>query len=478
MRRTRAPVDGLLAAWAPWPVARSRNAELPQDCLQRCDEVRRDAKFPAPVMEQVPKVQQMLGNYAGLAVSCAELFGHEPADPSQAAATLRGMWEKRELPLTFLTRLADSMEEEQLPEIFGALLAEICRRVQGRDLMDQKCEDLHWVTQICATKGPLARLLVTLPIFHPPAASPVVQPFMPMMPGSSSNKPQQPGEGFRLQTQSLLGFVLSPTCVDTALYKDKSARQIHFQNLARKTQPMVTSAQRMLRHSMREVMTQAGGIVNPLLRSGDATREAVLLWFAALVTGTESRTKSSNTLDEGGGPSHFVDSMDNSPMPMHQNLDMRLQMQLMQANMQGFATPGMSLNALWCLMTLVKPIKLAQVTTLDPFYILLEGDVHARALGAFREEARFGDSDEVEGAKELAKADGLISESPKFTTQAGRPPAIRHGVAGHFAASRGIAWRKTAHAASQRHNMIATLQSCLTLPHLTLRQYTFKVYAP
>jgi len=110
--------------------------------------VRRDGKYPAPVMGQLPKVQQMLGNYAGLAVSCAELFGLEPVDPSQAAATLRGMWEKRELPLTFMTRLAESMEEEQLPEVFGALLAEICRRLQGRDLMEQKCEDRRWGSRV------------------------------------------------------------------------------------------------------------------------------------------------------------------------------------------------------------------------------------------------------------------------------------------------------------------------------------------
>merc|ERR1719454_1422012 len=103
---------------------------------------------------------------------------------------------------------------------------------------------------------------------------------------------------------------------------------------------------------MGEILAQSTGIVNPLLRIDEATRNAVLCWFGALVTGTESRTKSSNTLDEGGGPNHFVDSMQNSPMPMHQNLDMRLQMQVMQARMQGFATPGMAINTFSSLLML------------------------------------------------------------------------------------------------------------------------------
>jgi hypothetical protein len=382
--------------------------------------VRRDAKYPPGCLEQLPKVQQMLGNYGALSATCAELFGSESVPPEQAAATLAAMHEKQELPINFLLRLAEGVDEDQLMPVFSPLLAQVGQGLQGRDLVDQKGEALNWVTQICSSKGPLARLLVKLPVFRPPP-SPAsnsggqMAGLMAAM-GSRGQMPQT-GEGFRLQTESLLGWVISPTCIDTALYKEKSARQIHFQNLARKTRPAVTSVQSLLRHTLGDVLTQAGNIINPLLRTNEATREAVLCWFGQLITGTESRTKSANTLDEGGGPNHFIHSLENSPMPMHQNLDMRLGMQVMQARMYGFATPGMAVNACWCLLDLVKPIKIATAGTLDPFYILQEGGAHDAILGGFVKEARFGDSEDVDKAKEFVRSKGTLSAPVKFTAQ-------------------------------------------------------------
>jgi len=90
----------------------------------------------------------------------------------------------------------------------------------------------------------------------------------------------------------------------------------------------------------------------------------------------------------------------------------------MQAKMQGFATPGMAINTFWCLMELVKPIKITQVGTLDPWYIAQEETPASKVmLGAFLSEPRFGDKDEVEAAKEFAKAEGKLAAPPKFPTQ-------------------------------------------------------------
>jgi len=388
-----------------------------KDCMKACDEVRRDAKFPAPVLELLPKVAQMLGNYGALSLTCPELFGSASVAPDQAAAALVSMAEKKELPLNFIARVAEATEEESVDALFGPLLTAACARLQGRDLVDMKLEDHGWIQAACATKGPLAKILVKLPCFRPaPGTAPAPQ-IPGMMPGMMPGMGRGPaGEGFRLQSETLLGSLLSPTCLDTALFKERSARQIHFQNLTRKTRPAVSSAQSLLRHSLSEVMQQAVGVINPLLRTDEASREAVLAWFGTLITGTEPRTKSSNTLDEGGGPNHFVDSMENSPMPMHQNLDMRLGMQLVQARLQGFATPGMSVNVLWCLMELIKPIKLTQATSLDPFLIASDLPFQKQLIGGFSGESRFGDNDEVAKAKEFAAANNLLG-APKFTTQ-------------------------------------------------------------
>lgn len=410
--------DALMTKLGSLPFAAERLRYLIQ-CSRGLDDVRRDShKYPQGVVEQVPKVQQMIGNYSGLSITCTELFGLDPLPPEMAAATLKDLWAKRELPLNFLIRLADAAED-QAADIFGPLLTEACQGLKGRNLMEQKNDEVNWVGTICASKGPLAKLLVTMPVFMPPknTAPPAMNPFMGMMGGAGGSSPQQPTEGFRLQNESLLGWVLAPTCVDTAVYKDKSARQIHFQNLTRKTQGAVQQVQSLLRHSLGEILQQASSIVNPLLRTNEATREAVLLWFGALITGTEPRTKSANTLDQGGGANHFLDTMQNDQQPHLSNLDMRLQMQVMQAQMVGFATPGMALNTLACLLELAKPIKMAQVGTLDPLYVLRDGSPHSGVLGGFKEEARFGDSDEVEGAKKFAEANGLLDEPPKFMTQ-------------------------------------------------------------
>mmetsp|Transcript_110713 Transcript_110713/g.319814 ORF Transcript_110713/g.319814 Transcript_110713/m.319814 type:complete len:1018 (-) Transcript_110713:151-3204(-) len=411
-----------MARLASKPLLSDRLAYMVR-CWRGCDDVRANShRHPPEVLEQLPAVLQMIGNYAGLSISCAELFGLEPVPASAAAATLRGMWEKRELPITFFVKIADSMEDG-VDEIFGSILAVACSKLKGRHLMDQRTDDLYFIAGACDKKRggspKLAQALVALPSFLPaPNPSAVAaNPMLAMMSGSAGSRPPQPGRGYQLQTDSFLGWVLAPTCVDTALYKEQSARHIHFQGLARKTQSAVVQTQNLLRSSMSDVLEQAKAVVNPLLRAGEGTRDAVLSWLGTLITGTEARTKSANTLDQGGGPNHFVDSLQNAPMPMQQNLDMRLQMQAMQAQMLGFATPGMALNTLWLLLDLVSPIKLSAVESLDPYYILREGTLHATILGGFSEEARFGDADDVAKVKADAIAADALSSPVKFTTQ-------------------------------------------------------------
>merc|ERR1719491_1895226 len=85
--------------------------------------------------------------------------------------------------------------------------------------------------------------------------------------------------------------------------------------------------------------------------------------------------------------------------------------------MIGFATSGMSINTFRSLLDLVKPIKLAKAGTLDPFYVFFDSPLHAEILGGFVKEPRFGDSDEVDAAKELARATGALDAAAQFPTQ-------------------------------------------------------------
>jgi|EP00427_Karlodinium_veneficum_P039908 hypothetical protein len=392
-----------------------------QDCNKICDEVRRDAKFPVPVLQKLPMVLDLLHSYAAFSITTAELFGFDSPPSDQAAATLQSMWVSGDISFALLLRIAEAMqrmeEDGQMSAIFTPLLTAACQRLQGRDLTDQKLGELNHLTQVCSSKGPLTRLLIQLPIFRPP---PMAAPPMPMFPGMGRQQQQhKPGEAYRLQTESCLGFVLSPTPLDTAMHKEKSSRHMYFQNITRKSQPQVTSSQSLIRSNLGMVQEQAGKIIKELLHksSGEDARKAVLEWFGTLITGSECRSKGANQIDEGGGPSHFIDTLENSSVPIHQNLDMRLQVQIMKAQQMGFATPGMAMNTFWCLMELVKPIKMAQVVDLDPFYVLREEPHHKVILGGFPGETRFGDTDQVEGAKELARANGKLDATPKTTAQ-------------------------------------------------------------
>eukprot|EP00439_Symbiodinium_sp_Y106_P036881 s904_g4.t1 len=273
--------------------------------------------------------------------------------------------------------------------------------------------EVRLITDISAAKGALAKLLVTLPGFKPPPGPPQAPNFMMgMMAGASSG--QQPGAGWRLQTESLLGLMLAPTCIDTALYKEHSARQVHFsRGLAGRSKSSIESIQRLLRDSVLEVLRQVSAVVAPLLRTDEASRRHVLSWYAALVTGSQAKAKSANLMDQGHGPQGFLSMLEGSPMPF----EMQMQMQVMKAQSLGYATSGTCLNAFWSLLELVKPIKLSQVPTLEAFYLLREGELDKEVIGGFLEEARFGDSEEVEAAKGFVSSKGFLKDAAKFPTQ-------------------------------------------------------------
>ena len=387
-----------------------------RDASKACEEVRRDARYPQAVLQQLPKVHQMIGNYGALSMTCAELFGHESVPAEQASACLKSMHERREVTIFLLDAMANAIEEpEQLQAIFGPFLNEVCFSLKGRNLVDQKLEEFRLIADVCGTKGPLAKLLVTLPAFRPTGApQAAANPLMSMMAGASGGMPQQPGIGWRLQSESLLGWILSPTCLDTALYKEKSARSVHFSGrLSSRSRASVESVQRLLRDTVQEVLRQGSSIIAPSLRSGEACRNAVVAWFAALITGSQARTKSANMMDQGQGPQGFLQMLEHASMP----LDMQLQMQIMKAQASGFATSGLCVNSFWAILELVKPIKLSQVSTLEAFYLLREGEHDKEVIGGFLEESRFGETSEVEATGSYAKSKGLLNEPSKFPTQ-------------------------------------------------------------
>eukprot|EP00397_Hematodinium_sp_SG-2012_P002574 GEMP01002581.1.p1 GENE.GEMP01002581.1~~GEMP01002581.1.p1 ORF type:complete len:1013 (+),score=207.23 GEMP01002581.1:205-3243(+) len=376
-------------------------------CSARLDECGRNSKLTEDAKSSIPAIGQLIISYMLLVLTCPELFGamvSEPAASEVVKITVCDRVGPERFPVGLLLRLAERAKEEGedvVAQLFGPMLTALMAKLQGRGLTDQKTVDLSYLTNICVSKGPLVPLIASLPGFQGP-----------VVPQQMAGTQQKMGRGFLLQTESFLGYVLAPTSLDNALWKEKGARQIHFNgNNLRKRAPIGASIGQ-LRQVIQQVIDSMLSISNALLRVKDV-QPILLEWFSEVLRGTEPRTKGVNQIHEGGEVDHFLESMTNSPMPFHQNLDMRLQIQLMNARMQGFPLSGFSLNFAWTLLELCKPIKLSMAHTLDAYFIMHPSG--EKMLKGFQEETKLGDGDELAAGKEYAKAHDTIA--PKFTTQ-------------------------------------------------------------
>lgn len=369
-------------------------------CFNRCTD---SGLVPQSMREKAVAVQGMVVNYAALAVQCPEMFG--VAAQGDVGTEVAKALEDGKLGSMLFAKLADRLaeeEEEMFKTVLTPCLSRLVASMAGRDLQEMKVRETGLFCSILARTGkgsPLIQLMVKLPSFHP--RNP--------LPGQS-----QVGEGFRLQTESLLGFLLSPSPQDNHINPSRarySAKAIHFTGLQRKTRPALNASLSQVRQQLKDLQEQALTVINTLLRGGDAPRQAVLDWFGAVMTGTESRSKMSNQL---GHPGQVIDMMEHAQNPMMASLTNRLSMmQGLQARMVGFATSGFATNVFWTLLELVKPVKL--YSGLDPFFIC-RPDVES-LLGGFIKEERFVDKEGVEEALKSPQAVAALAAPPAFKQQ-------------------------------------------------------------
>lgn len=377
-------------------------------------------KFATDVSAAIPGTVSLVISYMLLTLTCPELFittmlDEAPQRPyGWEGALVASLTFDAERPnIKLLSKFADRVSEEGpevLKQLFEPMLIKLVASIQGRNSVDLKHADLGYLASICTSKCSLVSLLVSLNTFLPAP---------PVLPGVA---PSGVRAGYLLQTESLLGHVLAPTPLDSALWNEKSAKQLHFgpnvlmshpQILLGRPSSGVIASMKQLRTMIRQTIESSVSICQALLRMKGEPHAKVMDWFASVLHGTEPRTKGIYQIHEGGDVEHFVESMTNSPMPFHQNLDMRLSIQLMNARMQGFPTSGFSLNVAMTLMELCLPIKLSAVTSLDAYFI--DHPVGVKMLRAFTEETRLADEDQLIEAKEYGKA--TYDVAPKFTTQ-------------------------------------------------------------
>jgi len=355
---------------------------------------------PSILQEKALSIQGMVANYLVLAVQCPEMFGAS-SSASDAGVALTQVVEHKQISSILLVKLGERLAEEDMDlfkGVFTPLLTKLVISMAGRDMQDMKLPEtgLFCGTMSLASRGSaLASLVTELPIFHP-KGGPV---------------PGQVGLAFKLQSESLLGYLLGPSPIDNHVNPTRanySVKAVHFAGLARKTPKSIQAIQVQLRGTLTSLQEDTSTVINTLVRSGEEPKRRVLEWFGAVMTGTEARTKMSNQI---GHASQVIDMLEHGGL---QSIDQRLmQMQGLQARMIGFATSGFAMNVFWTLLLLVKPVKI--FSALDPFF-LCRNDV-APLMGGFIKEERFLDKEAVEEATQSPQGKAAIGAATAFKHQ-------------------------------------------------------------
>jgi len=237
-------------------------------------------------------------------------------------------------------------------------------------------------------------------------------------------------EGLFLQENSLLGWALAPSALDSALVPPSKAHTAEanskeWEGLGRATRQRIDGLQKGLQNKLTSTQDQAAEFVDILLRAGDEPRMAVLEWLGALITAAEPRGKQGQPAPEGFNfwpqyGNHVIDFMQQcEPGSFEKSLKNLLLLQALHARLQGFPTSGAALNTFTLLLHLIKPIKAEQASSISVFFPLRD-DV-PQLLGNYKKEARFGEKDHVEAAIQQVTSEATytaaLSDKTLFKTE-------------------------------------------------------------
>ena len=132
-----------------------------------------------------------------------------------------------------------------IAQTFGPAMDKLMQMLKGRTMQEFRARELQFVSNIVSVKGPLAKYIVRSPWFKTPQQS-------------FGNPPKELNMGFALQSQTLLGFMLAPTPMDTAIFGTNSARFINFKqprnyNAYKARAQMMTSLRQIM--NVEEILT-------------------------------------------------------------------------------------------------------------------------------------------------------------------------------------------------------------------------------
>lgn len=331
------------------------------------------------------------------------------------------------VPMRLLNELLSAAADDD--SVPSRLLMSIVRPLRDRHLNEQRTPHFAKLLRVLRSSKRYTSALVTAPCLEELWKPPFEPKFVWRNRKREVIAKQRPGN--LMQTRSLLGWVLSPTALDSQLMPPSQAHLTEagspeWSNLKSATRQKIDGLQKGTQLKVAAVQMQAAELVEVLVRAGDVTRLAVLDWLGTVLTSAEPRGKQGYVAPEGfnfwpNNGNHVIDILGHEQTPpFEKSLKNLLLLQVLHARIHGFPTSGMALNTMTILLHLCKPIKAEMATSLSAFYPL-RTDVED-LLGAWVKEARFGEKDQVDKAVEVAKDDpaftALATERTLFKTQA------------------------------------------------------------
>lgn len=335
---------------------------------------------------------------------------------AQTAEKVRALSAVMELPVParlLNELLSAASEDEAVPP---QLLSAVCLPLKGRHLNDMRSSQFGKLIRLLRSSKRYPQALVS-----PPCLEELWKPvFEAKFVWRNRKKEviakQRPGNV--LQTSSLLGWALAPTALDAASFPPSQshlteAGSTEWAEVRRVTRNRIEQLQTGTQMKLQGAQQQANELAEVMLRAGDGPRHAVLQWLGAVLASAEPRGKQGYIAPDGfnfwpqyGESVCGVLEHDQSPA-FDKSLKNLLLLQALHARIQGFPTSGVALNTVTLLLGLCKPIKAEQASTISPFFAMRE-DI-PEMLGNWQTEARFGETEQVAAAKELAKADQLFT---------------------------------------------------------------------
>lgn len=306
--------------------------------------------------------------------------------------------------------LGSAAEDDAVPP---QMLAAVGGPLRGRHLNDLRSHEFSKLMRVLSASKRYIIALVGAPCFE----QLWMPPFKPKFVWRNRKREvigsQRPG--MLLQTDSLLGWLLSPTPMDYSLIPPSLMQQTEagapeWANVKGLSRHRIEALQGSTRVKVANAQSQAAEFCDLILRAGDEPRLAVLRWLGALVSSAEPRGKQGYVAPEGfnlwpQNGQHVVDILQDEDTPdFERSLGNILLVQTIHARIHGFPTSGVALNAFALVLALVQPIRPGRATSLSAFFALRK-DVPELLGASWEAEARFGEREQVEAAGEAAKED-------------------------------------------------------------------------